>query len=129
MRIATVILATLVLFGILAPPASAIGRLGDVIIGGEVVLRIHYPAGKFTIQQRVDIVTERLNNFLGSDAFDPENFKVEKRGSEYAVVYGKDIIITADKRTAEKNKTTPEGLAKVWTKNLKKAVPAAKATK
>lgn len=124
-----VILATLVLLSSLILPTFAVGRPGEVILAGEVVLRIHYPAGKFTVQQRVDIVTERLNQFLGSEAFDPEMFKVEKRGSEYTVVYGKDVIITADKATAKINKTTPEALANIWMKNLKRVVPLAKATK
>ncbi len=109
----------------LAMPAFSASE-GDVVVGNAVVLRVRFASGGFTIKQRADLVTERLNNLLGSDDFDPSTITVAVRNKEYAVVMGDKIIITADKDTAAFNKTTPELLAKTWAENIRKIIPVSK---
>jgi hypothetical protein len=99
---------------------------GDVIIGQEVVLRIRFPAGGMTIQERSDIITARINDLLGSKPFNPEDVTVGQQNKEWVVLIGGNLIITADKPTAEYNKTTPQQLADMWAANLRRVIPRAK---
>ena len=117
---------TAVFIPTMAGPALA-GYEGDVIIGQEVVLRIRFPAGGLSVKERADRVTERINNLLGSEPFNPSDVKTGIRNKEHVVLIGDNLIITADKRTAEFNKATPEQLAKIWATNLRRVIPKAKA--
>jgi len=82
-----------------------------------------------TVKERADAVTQRINNYLGSEPFSPDDVKVAVRNKEYVVLIGDYVIITADKETAKINKTTPEKLAEIWAANLRKAIPEARAVK
>lgn len=120
--VATLVAITLAL---VAPVFAA--HEGDVIVGQEVVLRIRFPAGGLSVQERADAVTQRINNLLGSQPFNPDDVKVAVRNKEYVVLIGDNVIITADKATAEFNKATPEQLANMWAANLRRVIPKAKA--
>jgi len=110
----------------LAVPVLAVTD-GDVVIAYEVVLRIRFPAGGLSVKERTDIVTQRINNLLGSKPFDPSDVRVDVRNKEYVVLVGEKLIITADKQTAEFNQATPEQLANIWADNLRRVIPKAKA--
>ena len=114
----------LILLGIMVPAFALHG--GDVIIGQEVVLRIRFPAGGMTVQERADAVTLRINELLGSKPFNPSDVKVGVRNKEYVVLVGDNVIITADWDTARFNKTTPQKLAEIWAANLRRVIPKAK---
>ena len=121
-----------VLLALLALPAlseiQAIANpTGDLIIGNQVVLRIRNAAGGMTIQQRVDVITTRINKHLGSKDFDQNLITVRKSGNEYGVVYRDTLIVTADSQAAAYNKTSSENLANQWAANLKRVIPLAKA--
>lgn len=111
---------------ILAVPSFGIGQNGEVIIEQQMVLRIRYPAGGMSIQERVDQVTLRLNEYLGSAPFDPSQVRVAMQAGEYCVMIDNQLIITADKDTAKFNQATPQQLAEMWAENLRKAIPKAK---
>ena len=100
---------------------------GEVIIGQQVILRIRYPAGGMSIEARVDNITSRLNRLLGSKSFDLSLITVRRYGNDYGIMYGDNLVVTADAKTAVYNKTTTEALAKIWAENLKKVIPLAKA--
>ena len=100
---------------------------GDVIVGQEVVLRIRFPAGGMTIQERADIVTARINELLGSKPFDPDDVMTAVQNKEWVVLIGGRLIITVDKPTAEYNEATPQQLAEMWAANLRRVIPKAKA--
>ncbi len=123
--ISLIILATSLLG--LATVAFAVGQPGDVIIGQEVVLRIRFPAGGYSVEERAEIVTQRINELLGSQPFEASDVTVGVCNKEYAVFIGGNLIITADKETAKFNKTTPEKLANIWADNLRRVIPEAKA--
>ena len=114
----------LILLGIMVP-AFALHE-GDVIIGQEVVLRIRFPAGGMTVQERTDAVTLRINELLGSKPFNPSDVKVGVRNKESVVLVGNNVIITADSATAKFNKMTPQQLAEMWAANLRRVIPKAK---
>ena len=114
----------LILLGIVIPAFAVHG--GDVIIGQEVVLRIRFPAGGMTVQERADAVTLRINELLGSKPFHPSEVTVGVRNKESVVLIGETVIITADADTAKFNKATPQQLAEMWAANLRRVIPKAK---
>lgn len=99
---------------------------GDVLVGQDVVLRIRYPAGGYTVEQRADAVMQRINNLLGARPFSPSDVTVAHRNGEWVVLIGNELIITADSATAKYNHTTPQQLAEIWANNLRVAIPKAK---
>jgi hypothetical protein len=132
MKRALVILSTAALIALFALPALSELRAishptGEMIIGDQVVLTIHSADGGMTIQQRVDVITTRLNKRLGSADFDPALINVRKFGNEYSIMYRNDLIVTSDTKTAEMNGTTTEKLANKWAANLRRVLPLAKA--
>lgn len=100
---------------------------GDVIVGDEVVLRIRFPAGGMTVKERADQVTVRINELLGSRPFKSEDVTVCVQNKEWVVLVGGNLIITADKTTADYNQATPRQLAGMWASNLRRVIPKAKA--
>ena len=128
----TVVVSTIaVMMALLVMPALAQLQAishpnGDMIIGDQVVLTIQAAGGGMSIQQRVDMVTVRLNKRLGSVAFDRNLITVTKFGEDYAVSYNGDLIATADNETAGLNGTTTKRLANKWAANLRRVIPLAK---
>ena len=114
----------LVLLGIVIPAFAS--QPGDVLIGDEVVLRIRFPAGGMTVEQRAEQVMLRINELLGSQPFDPSDVKVGVVNKECVVMVGNNLIITADKDTAKYNQATPQQLAEMWAENLRRVIPKAK---
>lgn len=114
----------LILLGIVVPAFAS--QPGDVLIGDEVVVRIRFPAGGMTVEQRADAVTYRINDLLGSQPFSQSDVKVGVVNKEYVVTIGGKVIITADADTAKFNKSTPQQLAEMWAANLRRVIPKAK---
>ncbi|MCC6446866.1 MAG: hypothetical protein IT210_25870 [Armatimonadetes bacterium] len=96
---------------------------GDVSLGGEVILRIRFPSGGLTVQQRADKVTERLVNIIGDPTITAQDIYAKKVGLQYALFVRKQLIVTADLQAASANGTTSEKLAMNWLKTLKRVVP------
>ena len=126
MKRAVILSVLACLLVVLSAPLFAV-KEGDVVIAQEVVLRIRFPAGGMSVKERADRVTERINELLGTKPFSPSDVTVAVRNKEYVVLVGDNLIITADKQTAEFNKATPEQLAKMWAENLRRVIPKAKA--
>lgn len=118
-----------VMMGMLACTAGPLFSAydGDVLIGGEVILRVRYPAGGMSVKQRAETVMLRVNELLGTRPFYPSEVRVAVRNKEHVVMVGDKVIITVDKRTAEYNSATPEQLANMWAANLRRVIPKAKA--
>ena len=117
-----------VLLALLGPRAMAVPK-GEVIIGQQVVLRVRFPAGGMTVQERVDNITARLNKLLGIRAFDPSLITVRRHGGDYGVLYRDELLVTADAQTAAYNKASAQELANLWAANMRKVIPLAKATR
>ncbi len=109
--------------GVTVPP-SACDKPGVVSLAGEVILRIHSPAGGKDCQQRADAVTERIVDTLGTGLVYPENVTVKYIRREWAVFVKDILVITADAESARMNSTTTKKLAEAWAKNLRRTIPA-----
>lgn len=128
MRVLIAFLVGLVcLSGALTTPAGAQDQPCDtpgvVSLAGEVILRIHAPAGGMDCQQRADKVQMRIVDALSIGIVKPADIHVKLVKKEWAV-YVKDIlIITADSYSAKVNKTNPKSLANIWANNLRRTLP------
>lgn len=96
---------------------------GEVLLDGQVVIRIRTSAGGFSAVERARIVSDRLNGMLAA-GIRGDDFRVGGMRGE-AVVLGRDkLLITADEEHARLNATTPEGLAYTWANNVREALGA-----
>lgn len=110
----------------LAIPVFAVHG-GLIVIGNEQIFRLRHDYGGMTIQQRADAVTLRLNEILGCPCVYVNTIKIKKMGQDYAVMYGKTLIVTVDKATADDNMVSTKKLARQWANNLIRVLPKAKA--
>jgi|GEM_PF-1448413 len=112
--------------GTAAPPAKAAGkcdRPGEVSLAGEVILRIHAPAGGLDCQQRADKVQMRIVDSLSVGLVFPRDITVRRVKNEWAVFVKDILIITADAYSARVNNTDAKTLAEIWARNLRRTVP------
>lgn len=114
---------SLVLLTLLSSPAAA--EVGDVVVGGVLVLRIRAEAGGMSVQQRAIIVEQRITNVLSKVRPTPQAITVRMVGGQPAIFAGEIMIITVDANHARLNGTTPRSLAEVWARNLRVALPKA----
>ncbi len=109
-----------------APDASArqatIGgrQVGEVLVDGEVVLRIRTSAGGRSPYQRAQTVADRLNQLMG-DTIEAEDITTGIVNGQEVVLVDGQVLVTADANHARLNGTTPEMLAQSWANNLQVA--------
>lgn len=96
---------------------------GVVSLAGEVILRIHAPAGGMDCQQRADAVQRRIIDSLSIGVVYPNDIYVKQVRGEWAVMVKDILMITADASSAKINGTTPRQLANIWCKNLQRTIP------
>lgn len=88
-------------------------QVGEVLVGESVALRIRAAAGGRSPVQRAEVVAERLRRLLGI-GLNPERLTVAEVSGEAAVVWDGVLVVTADRRHASLNGTTPMSLARQW---------------
>ena len=95
---------------------------GEVVVNGQVVMRIRSAAGGYSATQRAEEVAARLNKvFRGGLTWN--DFRVGEANHETAVLTTSgDLIATADRFHAQVNGTTPILLAQAWDTNLVQAL-------
>lgn len=98
--------------------------VGEVTVGGELILRIRFSAGGMTPQQRADAITMRLRTILADPNLKPSDVVVKPIAGGEAGIYVKDhLLVTVDKAHADFHKTTPTKLGEVWAKHLREVLP------
>jgi hypothetical protein len=98
--------------------------VGNVTVGGELILRIRFSAGGMTPQQRADAITQRLVKILQNPNIQPSDIVVKPIAGGEAAIYVKDnLLITVDKKHAALNKITPLKLGEMWAKHLREVLP------
>jgi len=98
--------------------------VGEVTVGGELILRIRFSAGGMTPQRRADAITRRLVNILQELDIQPSDIVVKPIGGGEAAIYVKDnLLVTVDKKHAALNNTTPFKLGEIWAKHLREVLP------
>lgn len=98
--------------------------VGEVTIGGELILRIRFSAGGMSPQQRADAITVRLRTILEDPNIQPSDVVVKPiAGGEAAIYIKEHLLVTVDRRHAEFHKTTPLKLGEIWAKHLREVIP------
>jgi hypothetical protein len=96
-------------------------QVGELVVDGQVAIRIREAAGGYSPEARAQIAARRLDAAIGQGAT-YEDVVTGKRDGEWAVLARDDLIVTADSAHARMNNTTPEHLAQLWRSNLVNAL-------
>lgn len=95
---------------------------GEVVVNGQVVMRIRTAAGGYSATTRAEQVANRLNKSF-SEGMTWQDFRVGEMNRETAVLDKRgQLIATADRFHAQANGTTPFLLARAWDTNLVQAL-------
>jgi hypothetical protein len=106
-----------------ATAGAAAGGPGEVILGNEIVFRLRVPAGGLTLQQRGDLLQERLNEVLAiTDLNENDVTVLPTRYGPTIYVRGKKLL-TVDNATAEASGMKPAPLARAWARRLAAVLP------
>jgi hypothetical protein len=95
---------------------------GEVRVNDKVAFRIREGAGGLTAVQRADRVASRLNELAVAGRLQAEELNVRPVGGDAAIFSGRELVITADRKHARANGTTPVRLAEAWRDNLSRAM-------
>ena len=111
-------------------PASAQAKYTmaqrNVIANQDVFIMRASSAG-MTPEQRMDRINERLAYILGYENLAPRNIRLVDRGSAVDIEVGRSHLVTVSAADARANGTRNiRGLAGVWLRNLRSALPQAR---
>jgi hypothetical protein len=95
---------------------------GEVLVNGQVALRIRGAAGGLTPVQRADRVARRLDELASSKKLRAEELQIRTVPSGAALYAGNELIVTADRAQAAANGIAPTRLADTWRDNLSTAL-------
>lgn len=95
--------------------------VGEVLINVQPVLRIRVAAGGLSASKRAEIVAARLLRFL-TEGLKADELAVVSLGSEAAITWRGQLVVTVDAKHARLNNTTPHMLASEWLKLLIQAL-------
>lgn len=109
-------------------PKISVKRVDDadeasLYIDSAEVVRIRSEAGGVPPQDRIKIVADRLKRFLQKGG-SPRDIKPGQEGSAVVIRAGQTVLITVDRETATKAKSTPKLLAFQWTNQIRQALGA-----
>jgi len=103
-------------------PANVVGgEGGEVMVNGNVALRIRTSAGGLSAAERAVVVRDRLQDLLNS-GIEPSDVHAGMIRGQAAVMAGDEIIVTVDSTHARLNSTTPAKLANEWAANVAHAM-------
>lgn len=106
-------------------PAAGQESAPEVVIGGQVVMRIRTGAGGLTPEERANSVRQRLGPILTMTDLTMQDVAVRqrRRGQTAAIYVRNRLLITVDRNLAQANDTTPGALARTWAANLREVLP------
>lgn len=112
-----------VALGMAAVPAFA-AEPGEIALGGEIVMRLRVPSGKFSLEERGNLIMERLTEILGMRNLSGSDVSVRPNKRYGPTIFVRDQkLLTIDKPTAEAAGMTPDTLAGAWAKKLAAVLP------
>jgi hypothetical protein len=96
--------------------------VGEVLVNNRVAFRIREPAGGLSPYQRAQAVARRLNELAAEGQLQAEELAIRQVSGTTGIYADGELIITADRRHAFANRTTPLRLARTWRDNLSEAM-------
>jgi hypothetical protein len=122
-------LAAMLLPVLATGPASAFTMSQRCVIANEDCFVMRVPAAGMTAEQRLDRVNERLAYILGYESLRPNTIRLRPEGDAIRIMVGKSLLTTVTPADARANGTrNVRGLAQVWLRNLRDALPQARPT-
>ena len=97
--------------------------VGEIFIGGQVVLRLRQDMNGLDVVDRTQIVAERLEEALQND-LNPDLIRAGLRNSGPSVELDDRHLVIVGPETARINHSRPSGLARVWANNLRQVLGA-----
>lgn len=94
------------------------GDVAEVVVGGQVVIRLSSSAGGLNPYQRAAVIASRLTQVLEKGQTDFQPGVIE---GEAVVVAGGSLVATVDPSTAAGSELEPRDLACIWADNLRLA--------
>ena len=102
----------------------------DIAVGPDVVARVRVAAGGYTIEQRAQIAQDRVLTILSDASLTADTIAdavtTRKAGADRAIYVGKNLFFTITTADASATQATADELAKMWTGNLRAALPKVK---
>lgn len=95
-------------------------QAGEILVGEQVVIRLRTSAGGLTPYQRAQDVAQRIQGVMGTAS--SGSIAMKHANSQYVVMAGSTMIVTADSAEAQLNGTTRAGLANLWALRLSTAL-------
>lgn len=94
---------------------------GEILINGQVAVRIRVGMGWFSAAERAQIAAQRLQKALAQGK-QPQDLAVGKLNEQVVIMMGEIPLITVDEQHAVINRTSPEGLAAIWLNQIRAAL-------
>lgn len=96
-------------------------QIGEVLIGGQVILRIRAPLGTYTVEERTEAVASRLRTAL-ADGVMPYHFGLDYCERAVTLTAGGKHVVVVDRATAAAAGGDPLSIGVTWLKNLRRAL-------
>lgn len=96
-------------------------RVGEVLIGGQVILRIRAPLGGYSVEERTEVVAARLRSAL-ADGTEPYHFGLDYCERAVTLTAGGKHLVVVDPATAAAAGGNPLSTGIIWLKNLRRAL-------
>ncbi len=95
----------------------------DIVVGGEVALRIRAPTPKYTVRERALIVTRRLVEVASHEDTNQPEVRIVRHQHTPAIYVGRTLLVTVHHNDAAANGTDVDALASLWARNLRRLLP------
>ena len=99
---------------------------GEVVIGGELVLRFRVGAGSMSAGDRADAIQARLVKFLYDPQLEAKDITTVASGKDRTIQIKQELLVTVTPQDAKANQTTPQKLAETWATHLRELLPKLK---
>ncbi|MBM3499800.1 MAG: hypothetical protein FJX74_14160 [Armatimonadetes bacterium] len=103
-------------------------KVGEVVINGQVAIRLRTTFDGLPPLQRAEQAAARLKRAIAMPGFHPSGIRVGKVTDGVALIASDKVLAIADAPQATLLNTTPEKLAQGWASALRKALAAATAS-
>ncbi len=102
-------------------------KVGEVVVNGQVAVRLRTTFGGLPPLQRAEQAAARLKRAMAVPGFDPSSIRVDTVTDGVALIANEKVLCIADPPQAKLLNTTPEKMAQGWASALKKALVTATA--
>ena len=102
-------------------------KVGEVVVNGQVALRLRTTFDGLPPLQRAEQAAARLKRAIAMPNFHPSGIRVDRVTDGVALIANDKVLCIADQAQATLLNTTPSKMAQGWASSLKKALATATA--